>query len=65
MKRLFFDYLNVASGALFVAFVLWLFVGMTVFSVRHPWATDTEKWICIKEVLLFEKVPYSELRPRE
>lgn len=65
MKRQFFDFLNVISGGLFVVFILWLFVGMTVFSVRHPWATSTEKWICIKEVLLFEKVPYSGLRPRE
>lgn len=61
MKRLFFDYLNVASGALFVAFVLWLFVGMIVFFVWYLWVIDIEKWICIKEVLLFEKVLYGEL----
>lgn len=65
MKRTIDDFFNLICGPLVIVFVLWFFVANIVFAVRHPWATDTERLICIKEVLLFEKVPYSELRPRE
>lgn len=45
--------------------IFWLVISNIVFAFRHPWATDIERLLYTKSALLFKKVPYSEMRPRE
>ena len=37
-------------------------VATTTFAYRHPWATDIERFIYLKEALMFKKVSYKEMR---
>ena len=48
-------------AALFVA-SLYIFVANVVFALRHPWATDTERFLYMREVLTFQRVPYEEVK---
>ena len=41
------------------------FIAQTVFAFRHPWATDTERFLYFGRALVFGKVDYSDARPRE
>lgn len=54
---------NIIIGAI-VAAVLYLIVASATFSLRHPWATETERFLHTWDVLTFQKVPYNEMRPR-
>jgi hypothetical protein len=36
-----------------------------VFAFRHPWATDTERFLYFGRALTFGTVDYSDARPRE
>ena len=47
---------------IFILFCLWYGIGVTVFALRHPWATDTERLLHPHAVLTFEKVPYGTWR---
>jgi len=40
-------------------------VAYIVFGFRHPWATDTERFLYTYEALTFQKVSYNQMRPRE
>jgi len=48
-----------------VAFLLYVLVAQTVFAFRHPWATDTERFMYFGRALAFGTVDYSDARPRE
>jgi hypothetical protein len=43
----------------------YIFVAQSVFAFRHPWATDTERFLYFGRALAFGRVDYSEARPRE
>ena len=43
-------------------FLFYLFVTTTVFALRHPWATSTERFIHIGDALMFNKISYKEMR---
>lgn len=45
-----------------IVFLIYSAIAGTVFSFRHPWATQTEKIVYFKELMLWQKVPYSEMR---
>lgn len=51
---------------IFVIFlaVMYVAIATTAFAYRHPWATDIERLIYIKEAVLFEKVSYKQMRDR-
>jgi len=44
-------------------FCYWIVAGIT-FQLRHPWATEVEQLIHIKDVFTFQKIPYKEMRER-
>ena len=48
-----------------LAFFGYVFVAQSVFAFRHPWATDTERFLYFGRALVFGKVDYSDARPRE
>lgn len=48
-----------------MALMAWMVVASSVFAFRHPWATDTERFLYMWQALTFQKVEYSEARPRE
>jgi hypothetical protein len=48
-----------------LAILGYVFVAQSVFAFRHPWATDTERFLYFGRALTFGKVDYSEARPRE
>jgi len=51
---------------IFVIFlaIMYVAIATTTFAYRHPWATDIERLIYIKEAVLFEKVSYKQMRDR-
>jgi len=51
---------------IFVIFltVMYVAIATTTFAYRHPWATDMERLIYIKEAVLFKKVTYKQMRDR-
>ena len=51
-------------GAMFALFA-YVFIAQTVFAFRHPWATDTERFLYFGRAMVFGKVDYSDARPRE
>lgn len=54
----------IVTGALLALFV-YILVAQSVFAFRHPWATDTERFLYFGRAMVFGKVDYSEARPRE
>lgn len=44
---------------------LYIALAQTVFAFRHPWATDTERFLYVGRALTFGSVDYAEARPRE
>jgi len=48
-----------------VAVLLYVLVAQMVFAFRHPWATDTERFLYFGRALAFGTVDYSDARPRE
>lgn len=40
----------------------YVMIAEIVFSFRHPWATETEKFIHIGDALKFKSIPYKEMR---
>lgn len=59
---------GIASGLIkLIGFglLVWLVIAEAVFYFRHPWATETEAFVRMGDVLLFKEVPYEEMRPRE
>jgi len=48
-----------------IALFGYIIVAQSVFAFRHPWATDTERFLYFGRALTFGKVDYSEARPRE
>ena len=55
----------IAMAALALAAGFWLVVATAVFAFRHPWATDTERFIYLPEAMRFERIKYSEMRGRD
>lgn len=51
---------------IFILFLMLMYtaVATTTFAYRHPWATDIERFLYIKEALMFKKVSYKEMRNR-
>jgi hypothetical protein len=43
----------------------YVMLAQIVFAFRHPWATDTERFLYFGRALTFGTVDYSEARPRE
>lgn len=41
---------------------MYIAIATTTFAYRHPWATDIERFIYIKEAMTFKKVSYKEMR---
>lgn len=52
------------TGAM-VALLVYVLVAQSVFAFRHPWATDTERFLYFGRAMVFGKVDYSDARPRE
>lgn len=52
-----------AIGAL--ACLLYCMIASTVFAFRHPWATETERFLYFGRALTFGTVDYAEARPRD
>lgn len=48
-----------------IALCVYLIVANAAFALRHPWMTDTERFLYIGRALTFGRVEYSEARPRE
>ena len=47
-----------------LALLGYVFVAQSVFAFRHPWATDTERFLYFGRAMVFGKVDYSDARPR-
>lgn len=49
---------------IFILFLMLMYtaVATTTFAYRHPWATDVERFIYLKEALMFKKVSYKQMR---
>lgn len=45
-----------------ILFLLYWAIAAQVFALRHPWATKTEQFLHTKEVLLYKKISYKEVR---
>ena len=43
-------------------FLFYLSISSVVFALRHPWATDMERFIHIGDALMFNKISYKEMR---
>jgi hypothetical protein len=41
---------------------IYIIIANTVFALRHPWATDVERFIHIGDALIFKKISYKEMR---
>jgi hypothetical protein len=54
----------ILTSALIVLFA-YVMLAQIVFAFRHPWATDTERFLYFGRALTFGKVDYSDARPRE
>jgi flagellar biogenesis protein FliO len=65
MKRKITDFFKLCGLLLVILAFVWLVTANVVFKFRHPWATETETLLNIKSMVLFQKVPYSEMRPRD
>ncbi len=48
-----------------LALLAYVMLAQIVFAFRHPWATDTERFLYFGRALTFGTVDYSEARPRE
>ena len=48
-----------------VIVLIYVLVSQMVFAFRHPWATDTERFMYFGRALAFGTVDYSDARPRE
>jgi hypothetical protein len=48
----------------FLPAVGYLVVAEAVFSFRHPWMTETERFIYLPRALTFGHVSYDDARPR-
>lgn len=55
---------EILIGAM-VALLVYVLVAQSVFAFRHPWATDTERFLYFGRAMVFGKVDYSDARPRE
>lgn len=56
---------NFFGECILAGILLWVVVSVVAFRFRHPWATETETFVHWIEVLTFERVPYSDMRPRD
>lgn len=59
------EYIKLLGIVAIVLSLGWLIVSLSIFRFRHPWATDTERFLYIGDALILRKVPYNEMRPRE
>ena len=48
-----------------LALLAYVMLAQIVFAFRHPWATDTERFLYFGRALTFGTVDYSDARPRE
>lgn len=56
------------NHAMLVTIILvlaYFIVANLVFALRHPWATETERFMYMDSALKFERVPYKDMRKRE
>jgi hypothetical protein len=61
MKR----FLQKITPPLLILFFAWWAIASLVFAFRHPWMTETERFVYAIRALTFDTVPYNEARPRE
>jgi hypothetical protein len=61
MKR---DYSGVPVYLAMAAFV-YLAVASITFQLRHPWMTDTERFLYFGRAIVFGSATYDECRPRQ
>lgn len=50
--------------AIGVLLILYLGIASAVFAFRHPWATETERFLHTWDAICFRHVPYDTMRPR-
>ena len=48
-----------------IVFLVYVLTANVVFAFRHPWATDTERFLYFGRAMAFGTVDYSDARPRE
>lgn len=56
--------LNNIGAIITFILLLWLIISMSIFRLRHAWATETEILINLPKVLIFKKISYEETRPK-
>ena len=44
--------------------IMYTAVATTTFAYRHPWATDMERFLYLKEAMMFKKISYKQMRDR-
>ena len=54
---------GIAKSVVVLVFI-YLVLALSVFGMRHPWATKTETLVNIDKVLTFDTIEYSQARPR-
>jgi hypothetical protein len=55
---------NIIANVAVLVVVLYVATAFVVFGLRHPWMTETEKFLCTFDAMAFRKVPYEVMRPR-
>lgn len=43
---------------------MYVAIATTSFAYRHPWATDMERFLSLKEAMMFKKISYKQMRDR-
>lgn len=59
------DRIATAAKVVGVALLVYLAFASIVFQFRHPWMTETERFLYTWEAITFGTVEYAEARPRE
>lgn len=62
MNRNFEDCLGPILVTLLILVITYTAFAHTVFALRHPWATETERFLFSKEALCFERVSKHQMR---
>lgn len=47
-----------------MTFSIYLIIAIVVFAIRHPWATQIEMTHHLKDVLMYKKLTYTEMRAK-
>jgi hypothetical protein len=66
--RQIMSYRNLRNEALVlvgIAMILYLAVSSIAFGFRHPWATETERFLHTWDAICWRTISYKDMRPQE